>query len=90
MTTYAATVYDRPGCMRCRATERAIRKMGVPIATKRIDEDQDAIYTMAAHGWKELPLVKVEADDGEVFYWAGMSSGDLSALKWLTGVMERG
>lgn len=80
---YEATVYTRPGCMKCRATERALTKMGVPVTTTRIDHDERALGIMADHGWQELPLVEVQGPD-DTFLWAGMSDINLSALRYLT------
>ncbi|MFR9681596.1 glutaredoxin domain-containing protein [Corynebacterium striatum] len=81
---YEATVYTRPGCMKCRATELALIKMGVPVTTTRIDNDARALGIMADHGWQELPLVELHGPDGDVMRWAGMSSRDLAAAKYLT------
>lgn len=66
---YTATVYTRPGCIKCRATKRALENMGVEV-------------TMATNGWAELPLVEVHGPD-ETFTWAGMKSDNLRALEYL-------
>ncbi|MFS0077895.1 hypothetical protein ACL1G2_14390 [Corynebacterium striatum] len=39
---------------------------------------------MENHGWQELPLVELHGPDGDVMRWAGMSSQDLAAAKYLT------
>ncbi|MGV3071499.1 glutaredoxin domain-containing protein [Corynebacterium phoceense] len=79
---YTATVYTRPGCMKCRATIRAISRMGIPVTVAPIDDDQRALGIMADHGWAELPLVEVHGP-GETFTWAGMNSSNLRALEYL-------
>ena len=82
MTTYQAVVYTRPGCMKCRATKRALERMGVEVTMSPIDDDERALGIMADHGWAELPLVEVHGPD-ETFTWAGMSSDNIRALEYL-------
>ncbi|MFS0077757.1 glutaredoxin domain-containing protein [Corynebacterium striatum] len=38
MTSYQAFVYSRPGCMKCRATTRALTNMGVDVTVLQLDE----------------------------------------------------
>lgn len=80
---YTATVYTRPGCMKCRATIRAISRMGIPVTVAQLDESPQAIKTMQANGWQTLPLVEVTAPDGEVMRWADMRKDDIDALAYL-------
>lgn len=82
MSQYSATVWTRPGCMKCRATQRALTNLGVPVTMKPIDNDERALGIMADHGWAELPLVEVHGPD-ETFTWAGMQSNNLRALEYL-------
>lgn len=77
-----ATVYSRPGCMKCRATYRKIQAMGIPVAMKPLDDHPDRIDLMHSQGWMELPLVEVIVD-GEEFTWAGMSQENLDALDYV-------
>lgn len=72
--------------MKCRATEKALSKMGVPVTSPQIDEHPEKVDLMKREGWLELPLVEVSAPDG-VVRWAGMSAENLNALKYL--VSER-
>ncbi len=80
--SFSAVVYSRPGCMKCRATEKALTKMGVPVTSPQIDEHQEKVDLMKREGWLELPLVEVSTPDG-VVRWAGMSAENLNALKYL-------
>ena len=80
---YAATVYTRPGCMKCRATIRAISRMGIPVTVEQLDESPQAIKTMQTNGWQTLPLVEVTAPDGEIFRWADMRKDNIDALAYL-------
>lgn len=68
--------------MKCRATHKALVKMGVPVTSPQIDEHPEKVELMKREGWLELPLVEVSTPDG-VVRWAGMSAENLSALKYL-------
>lgn len=84
MTNYQAFVYSRPGCMKCRATARALTNMGVDVTVRQLDEHPFKRELMENHGWQELPLVELHGPNGDVMRWAGMSSRDLAAAKYLT------
>ncbi|MCG7239590.1 glutaredoxin [Corynebacterium minutissimum] len=84
MTNYHAFVYSRPGCMKCRATAHALTSMGVDVTIRQLDEHPFKRELMENHGWQELPLVELHGPDGDVMRWAGMSSRDLAAAKYLT------
>ncbi|WP_268988732.1 glutaredoxin domain-containing protein [Corynebacterium glutamicum] len=79
-------MYSRPGCMKCRATCKALTKMGVEVMSPQIDEHPEKVELMRSEGWLELPLVEVSTPDG-VVRWAGMATENLNALKYL--VSER-
>lgn len=83
MTTYQAFVYSRPGCMKCRAAARSLNHMGVDVTVRQLDEYPFKRELMENHGWQELPLVELYGPDGDVMRWAGMSSRDLEAAKYL-------
>lgn len=84
MTNYRAFVYSRPGCMKCRATAHALTNMGVDVTIRQLDEHPFKLELMENQGWQELPLVELRGSDGDVMRWAGMSSRDLAAAKYLT------
>ena len=84
MTNYQAFVYSRPGCMKCRATAHALTNMGVDVTVRQLDGHPFKRELMENHGWQELPLVELHGPDGDVMRWAGMSSRDLEAAKYLT------
>lgn len=90
MTTYRAAVYTRPGCMKCRATRRALERMGVEVTMSPIDDDERALGVMAKEGWQELPLVEVTTPEGETLRWAGLPVGALEAMQWLVKHEEVG
>ncbi len=70
--------------MKCRATTRALTNMGVDVTVLQLDEHPFKRELMENHGWQELPLVELHGPDGDVMRWAGMSSQDLAAAKYLT------
>lgn len=81
--TYHATVYSRPGCQKCKYTERKLDKIGVAVDTVMIDDHPDKITLMQKHGWSALPLVELTAPNGEVMRWHDLSTADLDATKAL-------
>lgn len=83
MNTYTAIVYSAPGCQKCRATERLLARAGVTVITEQIHDTPEALDKMHAEGWVALPLVKIEAPDGEVMWWNDLNSKNIDALKWL-------
>lgn len=80
---YEATVYTRPGCMKCHATIRALQKIGISVTVEQLEDNPKAIETMQTNGWQTLPLVEVVASDGEIFRWADMRKDDIDALAYL-------
>lgn len=83
MSSYSATVYSRPGCMKCRATARKITKLGVPVEVLQLDDHPDKQDLMRAEGWSSLPLVEVVTPEGETCRWSDMSTDDLDALAYV-------
>lgn len=53
-----ATVYGRPGCMKCRQTERKLAQLGLTVIGDLIDDYPNKVEEMAANGEMELPLVE--------------------------------
>lgn len=51
MNRYQATVYSRPGCMKCRVTARALANMGVDVTVLQLDDHPDKRELMKTHGW---------------------------------------
>lgn len=82
MSKFSAIVYSRPRCMKCRATMKALISMGVPVKELPLDDFPEKQDLMRQEGWMELPLVEVQLPD-DVVRWAGMSSDDLDALRYL-------
>ncbi|AKF28214.1 hypothetical protein YH66_11995 [[Brevibacterium] flavum] len=83
MSKFSAVVYSRPRCMKCRATMKALIAMGVPVKELQLDDFPEKQELMRQEGWLELPLVEVQLPD-ELVRWAGMSTENLDALKYLS------
>ena len=69
--------------MKCRATMKAISSMGIPVEEKQLDDFPEKQDLMLENKWFELPLVEVQLPD-ELVRWAGMSTENLDALKYLS------
>lgn len=57
---------------------------GRSVTVRQLDEHPFKQELMESHGWQELPLVELHGPDGDVMRWAGMSTRDLEAAKYLT------
>ncbi|WP_312099023.1 glutaredoxin domain-containing protein [Corynebacterium dentalis] len=80
---YTATVYTRPGCMKCRATTRKLQQLGVFVTEEQLDDHPDKIQLMRDEERTALPLVEVVDPSGELFRWSDMSTTDLDALAFV-------
>lgn len=77
-----ATVYSRPGCMRCLTTIRALTHCGVIVQVRQLDDYPVKKVEMEMKGWQELPLVEVHDARGElVGTWSGFSQTHIDQLK---------
>lgn len=60
------TVYSRPGCGPCRATQRALDKADLNYTVVDISEDNEARDYVRALGYQQAPVVVVGDD-----HWSG-------------------
>lgn len=65
--TEAVTLYSKPGCSQCRATEREFKKVGVPYNYVDISEQPDALETIKGLGYLQAPVVYID----ENTHWSG-------------------
>lgn len=72
----AITVYTKPGCIQCSATERALTKNGVPYIIRDVTVDAAARDTVLALGYTAAPVVVTA--DGD--HWAGFRPDRIKAL----------
>ncbi|MHC9550709.1 glutaredoxin domain-containing protein [Corynebacterium diphtheriae] len=77
-----AIVYGRPGCVRCRQTERKFAKFGVIVISECIDDFPDKQAEMEKNNEFELPLVELELN-GENYRWTGLRDKNFEAVKEL-------
>ena len=69
------TVYTKPGCVQCRATEKALDKAGVSYDVVDITEDPAARDYVMALGYLQAPVVV--AGDA---HWSGFRPDRVSSV----------
>jgi glutaredoxin-like protein NrdH len=69
------TVYGKPNCVQCAATERTLIKQGITFNKIDITEDQDAYDYVVSLGHRSAPVVVVDQDN-----WSGFRPEKLAAL----------
>lgn len=70
------TVYTKPGCMPCRATERRLGQHGLTFALVDVSQNPAALDALVAEGYRETPVVKTA--DGHA--WSGYRPDRIDAL----------
>lgn len=77
ITTAATTVivYSKPLCVQCDATQRALRKVGVPFKVIDVTEDAEALSAIKAMGYLQAPVVVAGAE-----HWSGFHPDRIRAL----------
>lgn len=71
----SVTVYSKPSCVQCTATYKALQQSGVPFEIVDLSLDQVAYETIAAMGYRQVPVV-IAGDD----HWAGFRPDKINAL----------
>ena len=69
------TVYSKPACMQCKATEKALTKAGLEFTTVDISMDDEARDYVMALGYLQAPVV-VAGDT----HWSGFRPDHIKAL----------
>ncbi|CAB1037138.1 hypothetical protein NY035_01835 [Corynebacterium diphtheriae bv. mitis] len=82
MTNPVAVVYTRPGCQKCRQTERQLAKLGITVTTELIDNYPHKIDHMQRIGGTELPLVELTVGK-QTMEWTGLHDANFAAVKEL-------
>lgn len=70
------TVYTRPGCQQCRATERQLNQQHIPYRTVNLAEHPDALEKVKALGYQQAPVV-VTANGR---HWSGYRPDQIDSL----------
>lgn len=78
----SVTVYSLPAsvCVRCRATEIAMRRKGIEAKKVRVDQDPEALEYIKSLGYTSAPVVVVEQDGEVVDHWSGFRDERIAAL----------
>ena len=69
------TLYGKPACIQCAATERALDKQGIEYTKVDVSVDLDALDYVRDLGYMQAPVVVV---DGE--HWSGFRPERIAAL----------
>lgn len=79
---FTVTVYSTgPACMRCRLTEQALSKAGIPYEVVDIAEDDAAREWITADlGYSEAPVVVVNDGTGQD-HWSGFRPDHIARLR---------
>lgn len=65
--TDTVTLYSKPGCVQCRATERSFKKDGVKYNYVDVSENADGLAAIKELGYLQAPVVFVDKDT----HWSG-------------------
>lgn len=65
--TKVVTLYSKPGCVQCRATEREFKKEGVPYNYVDLSVEPSAVETIKDLGYLAAPVVYVDDET----HWSG-------------------
>lgn len=72
------TVYTKPGCVQCDATERALDKKEIVHQTVDISTDAEALARIKALGYLQAPVVVTDQD-----HWSGFRPDKIEELAQL-------
>ena len=69
------TVYSKPACMQCKATEKALKKAGLEYTTVDISVDEEAREYVMALGYVQAPVVEANGE-----HWSGFRPERIKGL----------
>ena len=69
------TVYSKPACMQCKATEKALKKAGLEYTTVDISMDEEARDYVMAFGYVQAPVVEAHGE-----HWSGFRPERIKGL----------
>lgn len=75
MNATTVTVYSKPLCVQCDATERALAKAGIAYTVVDVTEDAAALAKIKALGYAQAPVVITNED-----HWSGFRPDRIKAL----------
>lgn len=66
------TVYSKPRCPQCTATQRKLNALGAPHESVDVSEDPEALSFTQSLGYSQAPVVVVKDDKGTIVrHWSG-------------------
>lgn len=71
----SVTVYNKPACVQCTMTYRALDKQGIEYRTVDITEDAQALAQIKELGYLQAPVVIAGED-----HWSGFQPDKINAL----------
>lgn len=75
------TVYSKPNCQQCNATQRSLTRSDVPYVLSPIDDDALALVERMGLGMTAPVVVVSRPDTGEIIdAWTGYNPGKLRDL----------
>lgn len=72
----SVTLYGKPGCQQCNASERKLVKLKIPFTKVDVSKDEEAYNLVASLGYNQVPVTMLE--DGT--HWYGFKPDMLDAL----------
>lgn len=69
----SVTLFRKPGCTQCDATERGFGDRVIPVEAieRNLVEDDDALARVLELGFQQAPVVLIEEGDEIVDAWSG-------------------
>lgn len=80
------TVFDGPGCMKCRVTKLHLMKLGAAYQSEPARMPDGSINPKIEHlGYTTLPIVTVTDESGEITsHWSDLHPDNIEAAAYLT------
>lgn len=72
----SVTVYGKPGCAQCVASERKLNKDGTPYTKVDVSKDPEAFAFVTSLGYTQVPVTVTDDE-----HWYGFVYDKLDALK---------
>lgn len=69
------TVYAKPHCPQCDATQRQLNKLGIEFTKVDVTEDPEALQKILDAGFKQAPVVITDTDS-----WSGYRPDKIKTL----------
>lgn len=73
------TIYKKPGCGPCAATQHAMESRGVPFETVNVMDDDAALDAIKGLGYLTVPVVLVQ-DGHAAEHWGGFQLDRIADL----------